>query len=377
MTDLETLVVELVRINSINPALVPGAPGEGAVCRFIEQWARGKGLEVYLLQSRDNRPSVVAVARGTGGGRSLMLNGHVDTVGVEGMDDPFSGRIADDRLYGRGAYDMKGGVAACLWAAAQAARLRLRGDVVAACVADEEVASAGTAAVLAGWHTDAAIVTEPTELDVCIAHKGFVWLEVEVQGRAAHGSRPELGIDAIAKAGPVLCGVEDLGRALQRAEQHPLLGTGSVHISLIQGGQEMSSYPDRCLIGIERRTVPGVAVAQVEGELREILAQAARRDPAFSAVQRTTLVREPFLVPEPAPIVQLVRRHAGQISGAPRRVYGETYWMDSALIAAAGIPTVIFGPSGAGAHAIEEWVSLRSVQQCAEVLLAAATEFCA
>ncbi len=253
----------------------------------------------------------------------------------------------------------------------------MRGDVVVTCVADEEVASLGMQAVLATWRTDAAIVTEPTGLDVCVAHKGFVWLEAEVHGRAAHGSKPDLGVDAIAKAGYVLTGVDELDHALRAGAGRPLLGTGSVHVSLINGGQEMSSYPERCAIGIERRTVPGETVAQVEAELQGILDAATRRDPAFHAERRTTLVRDPFAAPEDAPIVALVRRHAARVTAEERRVYGDTPWMDAAFTAAAGIPTVVFGPGGAGAHATEEWADLESVQHCADVLLAVAAEFCA
>jgi acetylornithine deacetylase/succinyl-diaminopimelate desuccinylase-like protein len=193
----------------------------------------------------------VVVARGSGGGTSLLLNGHIDTVGVSGMADPFGARIEGGKLYGRGAYDMKGGVAASLWAAARAKERGLRGDVIVTCVADEEVASLGTQAVLETWRADAAIVTEPTALDLCVAHKGFVWWEVEVQGRAAHGSRPDLGIDAIAKAGSILSDIQALDLRLRASAGHPLLGSGSVHVSLIRGGQEMSSYPESCAIGIE------------------------------------------------------------------------------------------------------------------------------
>jgi acetylornithine deacetylase len=378
MSDLTQLLADLVRIDSTNPDLVPSGAGEGEIARYIATWAEHHGLEAHLVEPTPGRPSVVVVARGTGGGKSLMLNGHVDTVGVAGMTDPFSARIEGNKLYGRGAYDMKGSVAACLWAAARAKERGLRGDVIVTCVADEEVASLGTQAVLdlGAWHADAAIVTEPTALDVCVAHKGFGWLEVEVHGRAAHGSRPDLGVDAIAKAGRILGGVQELDRRLRAGAGHPLLGTGSVHVSLIRGGQEMSSYPERCFIGVERRTIPGETVAQVKAEMRAILAAAGRDDPDFRAECRTTLVRAPFAVAEDAPLATLVRRHAARLTGAERRVYGDTPWMDAALISARGIPTVVFGPGGAGAHAVEEWADLDSVQACADILLAVATEFC-
>lgn len=376
-TDLTQLLAELVQINSTNPDLVASGAGEGEIARYIAAWAERRDLEAHRIEPVAGRPSVVVVARGTGGGSSLLLNGHIDTVGVAGMTDPFNARIEDGKLYGRGAYDMKGGVAAALWAAAQAKERPLRGDVIVSCVADEEVASLGTQAVLETWRADAAIVTEPTALDLCMAHKGFVWLEVEVHGRAAHGSRPDLGIDAIAKAGQVLSEIQALDARLRAGPGHPLLGSGSVHVSLIRGGQEMSSYPESCVIGIERRTVPGEPVALVEAELQAILDAAGQRDPAFSATARTTLARDPFEAPPDAEIVALARRHAASVTGEERRVYGDTPWMDSAFLSAANIPTIVFGPGGAGAHAVEEWADLESVQRCADTLLAVATDFCA
>jgi acetylornithine deacetylase len=376
-SDLTQLLAELVRINSTNPDLVADGVGERDIAGYIAAWADRHALEAHLVEPIAGRPSVVVVARGTGGGASLLLNGHIDTVGASGMTDPFGAHIEDGRLYGRGAYDMKGGVAASLWAAAQAKERSLRGDVIVTCVADEEVASLGTQAVLEAWRADAAIVTEPTALDLCVAHKGFVWWEVEVQGRAAHGSRPDLGIDAIAKSGQILSDIEALDLQLRAGAGHPLLGSGSVHVSLIRGGQEMSSYPESCAIGVERRTIPGESVAQVEGELQAILHTAELRDPAFHATSRTTIVRDPFEALPDAEIVALVRRHAASVTGEERHLYGDTPWMDAAFLSAANIPTVVFGPSGAGAHAIEEWADLESVQQCADALLAVATEFCA
>ncbi len=371
------LLAELVQINSVNPDLVLGGAGEGQIAHFIAAWAEQHGLQAHVVEPVPGRPSVVVVARGRGGGKSLMLNGHIDTVSVAGMAEPFAARIKHGKLYGRGAYDMKGGVAVCLWAAARAQHQQLRGDVIVTCVADEEVASLGMQAVLEDWTADACVVTEPTALDVCVAHKGFVWLEVTVQGHAAHGSRPDLGVDAIAKAGRILTGVEHLDRTLRSGAGHPLVGTGSVHVSLIGGGQEMSSYPARCTIGIERRTIPGESVAQVEAEVQRILDAAAQADPYFQATCRTTLVRMPFAQSIDEPIVSVVQRHAAHVTGQERRVYGDTPWMDAALTSAAGIPTVVFGPGGAGAHAVEEWADLLSVEQCAEVLLNVAKEFCA
>ena len=252
---------------------------------------------------------------------------------------------------------MKAGVAAALVACREAAALGLRGDVVVAAVADEEHASLGVREVLASVTADAAIVTEPTELELIVAHKGFVWAEIEVTGRAAHGSRPHLGVDAIVKSGPILSELGALDEALG-ARTHPLLGRGSVHASTIRGGEELSSYPARCVVGLERRTLPGETAAGVEAELAALLDRCRAADPALVAEARTLLVREPFEVAPDAEIVAAVRAAAGEALGAPPPVAGASYWADAAFIAAAGIPTVMFGPAGEGAHAAEEWVSI-------------------
>ncbi len=376
MRDLTELLRQLVAIDSVNPDLVPGGAGEGEIARFVADWLTEAGLAVAIDEPVPGRPSVIAVARGAGGGRSLLLNAHMDTVGVAGMTDPFEPRIEGDRLYGRGSFDMKGSLAAIMAVGAAARERRLRGDLIITAVSDEEYASIGTAGVVKRVTADAAIVAEPTGMAVSIAHKGFVWLDVETVGVAAHGSRPDLGIDAIAKMGRILLGVEELGRQLAAGPKLPLLGTGSLHASLISGGQEFSSYPEHCRLTIERRTVPGETLAVVESQLRAIIDEASAADPTLRATVRSTFVREPFEIAADAPIVTTVRRHAATALGQEPTLMGGTGWMDSALLADAGIPTVIFGPGGAGAHATEEWVSLAQVQQCYEIILATAAEFC-
>jgi acetylornithine deacetylase len=377
MTRLEQLLSDLVAIDSINPDLVPGAAGEAAVAAFIADWLRAAGLEVHLAEVRPGRPNVVGIAHGAGGGRSLLLNGHIDTVGVAGMSQPFRPRVEGGKLYGRGAYDMKGGMAACLIAAAEAARLNLRGDVIVTAVMDEEYAGLGTLAIADQVRADGAIVAEPTELQLVVAHKGFVWLEVETQGVAAHGSRPHLGVDAIAKMGGVLTGLERLAAELAQRPPHPLLGPPSVHASTIQGGGEWSTYPDRCTLAIERRTLPGETGDTAEAELRVIVDGLAAADPAFKAVVRRDLVRSPLETPAGAAIFAAVQQAAAGVLGKLVEPTGVSFWTDAASLHAAGIPTVLFGPLGAGAHAAEEWVDLASVQRCADVYLATAAAFCA
>jgi acetylornithine deacetylase len=377
MSDLVDLLSQLVAIDSVNPDLVPGGAGEGEIAAFVSRWLERAGLEVILQETAPGRPNVVAAVRGTGGGKSLMLNAHLDTVGYAGMERPLAPSIEGNRLYGRGAFDMKGSLAALMLAAAELAQDPPRGHVLITAVTDEEYASIGTQAVAATWRADAAIVTEPTGLAVCVAHKGFVWLDVETRGVAAHGSRPDLGVDAIAKMGKVLVGIEQLDKALRATPLHPLLSSGSIHASLIEGGIELSTYPDRCLLRLERRTIPGETADLVETQLNGIIAGLTERDPDLKATVTRGLVREPFEINPNESIVQILRTHAATITAREPVVIGEMGWMDSALLSAAGIPTVIFGPDGAGAHAAIEWVNLDHVEQCRQVYVAVAREFCA
>jgi acetylornithine deacetylase len=376
MNEAQRLLAALVAIDSVNPDLVPGGAGEAEIAEFVADWLRRRGLDVEIDEAAPGRPSVVGVVRGSGGGRSLMLNAHMDTVGVEGMARPFEPEVRDGRLYGRGAYDMKGSLAACMLAASRLVGEALAGDVLVTAVADEEHASIGCQSVLRGWRADAAVVTEPTDLDVAVGHKGFQWVEVQTRGCAAHGSRPAEGVDAIAAMGPVLVALGELAESLG-ARAHPLVGPPSVHASLIEGGQELSSYPDRCLLQVERRTIPGETEAGVAGEFEALLSRCRETAPGLDVALRPGLVREPFEVERSADVVGVIERQVEAVTGAPAGVYGDTPWMDAALCQAAGIPTVVFGPGGQGAHAVEEWVELADVARCADVLEAAAREFCA
>lgn len=375
-SDLIALLSSLVSTDSVNPSLVAGGAGERAIATLIENWARAEGLEAERLEEVPGRPSVLVRAPGAGGGRTLLFCGHTDTVGVQGMTEPHTPRIDGDRLYGRGAYDMKAGLAAGLLAAREASRLRLAGDVLLAAVADEEHASLGVQEALRRLSADAAVVTEPTELAVAVAHKGFVWSEIEVTGRSAHGSRPHLGVDAIVKMGAVLGELERLDRALAE-RTHRLVGRASVHASRIDGGVELSSYPARCTLGLERRTLPGETAQQIEAELESLLDRCREADPEFEASQRTLLVREAFEIDQEDELVVLLAEAAAAVLPQAARTVGVGYWADAAFISGAGIPTVMFGPGGEGAHAVEEWVSLSDTELVARTLIRLATRFCA
>ena len=363
------LIEQLVAIDSVNPTLVPGGRGEAEIGRYVADWLARAGLEVEVEEVAPDRPNVVGIARGRGRGRSLLLNAHMDTVGFGGMAEPLRARLVDDRVHGRGVYDMKASLAAIMLVGAVAANSDFGGDVIIGAVADEEAESNGSAALAARLRADAAIVAEPTELELCVAHKGFAWLEVETRGVAAHGSRYDEGVDAIARMGPVLSGIAELDRSLRDDRPlHPLLGGGSLHASLIEGGTELSTYPDRCVAKLERRTLPGESAADVEAEIRALLPD--------DASVRTLFVREPLETAVDEGIVQALLRIGERILGAAPEIVGKPWWADAALFASAGTPTVVFGPVGTGAHADVEWVDLGSGVQCAEILIAVAREFC-
>ena len=369
-------LAELVRVDSRNPTLVPGAPGEGPIAALVAEILGSLGMGVEVVEPEPGRPSVIGRRPGTGGGRSLMWNGHLDTVGVDDMEHPFDPRIEGGRLYGRGAYDMKGSIAACL-AGAKAlgdAGVELAGDLVVAGVADEEVASLGTSAVIERAPTDGAIVTEPTELAVCIAHKGFAWIEIEAEGRAAHGSRPDLGVDANLALGRALAEVAGLERELAGRPPHPRVGPPSLHVGTLAGGTGWSTYAARAVAGVERRTIPGETA---EGALAEIEARLERVGSAGAKLAaRVALAREPFEAAEGGPLVRALASGAREALGREAERIGVSYWMDAALLGAAGIETAVFGPAGAGAHEVVEWVDLESVERTAETLARAAIAYC-
>ncbi len=384
MTDVDTirLLAELVSIDSRNPVLVPGAPGEAQIAEFTATFLERYGFEVERVEPQPGRVSIIGRLPGSGGGRSLLLNGHYDTVAFGDMENPLEPRMARGRLYGRGSYDMKGGLAAVLAAAARvAAGTRLKGDLIVAAVADEEHASVGTESALAwmrqaGWHADFGIVAEPTELQLCVAHTGFAWATITTRGRAAHGSAWQEGIDAISHMGRVLAALERHDQQLHARTSHPLLGVPSLHASLIHGGDGLSTYPSACVLEIERRTLPGETVPRVAAEFQQILDGLARADQHFHASLELGLAREPMEAALDTALVVELRQAAESRLGSEPSLFGMSGWTDAALQAEAGIPSVLFGPHGAGAHADEEWVDLESVEQCAAIFADVARKIC-
>lgn len=374
---MERLLADLVAIDSVNPTLVPGAAGEAAVARRLVQELESIGLRAEIQEVAPGRPNVVGTLEGRAPGRSLMLCGHIDTVGVAGMAAPFDPVVRDGRLHGRGSQDMKSGVAAMVDAVRVVAASGglAAGRVLVACVVDEEHSSIGADALVSRWQADAGIVTEPTDLDVAVCHKGFAWSEIVTHGRAAHGSRPADGIDAIVHMGRVLAGLGDLDTRLQAGTRHPLLGAASLHASTIGGGRELSSYPDRCILQIERRTIPGEPDDVLTNEVEALLTTLSAADPRFSATATPMFSRPPYAIDTAHPLPGLLTASARR-SGCRATTIGMSFWTDAAVLGDAGIPSVLFGPSGAGLHSTDEWVDLASVRQCRDALVDCVRAWC-
>lgn len=375
--DAISLARALIKIDSRNPTLATDSPGEGECARFLASVLDDWGLSVDLVESIPGRPNLVA-RLGPPDAPALMLNGHLDVVGVQGMvHEPFGAELRDGRIYGRGSADMKGGIAAMCAAAATGVGTRSTRQILITAVVDEEYDSVGMRALLkSGITADAAIITEPTGLAICPAHRGFVWMEVAFKGKAAHGSRYDIGVDAITHAGLVLAELEKLERTRESGRRHPLLGRGSLHASTIRGGVGMSTYPEECVLAIERRTLPGESTEMAMQEIRDACAEVLVRHPDLDARVTLTTAQLPSDVPADAPIVGNLRR-ALEVEGVPVRVEGLSAWTDAALLNEAGIPTVCFGPGDIGlAHAAEEFVPVEEIDAVKGVLTRVVREWC-
>jgi acetylornithine deacetylase/succinyl-diaminopimelate desuccinylase-like protein len=370
------LLRDLVAANSINPALVPGAPGEAAAAEVVRAALDKAGVDVTLQEAAPGRSNVIGVVEGREPGPSMMFCGHIDTVGVDGMSNPFDPYEQEGRLYGRGAQDMKSGVAAMIAAAVVLKANWKRGRLIVAAVVDEEHMSVGAEALVREWKADMAVVTEPTDLVVAVGHKGFAWADIVTHGRAAHGSRPAEGRDAIAMMGRVLVALEARDRELRSMRPVPFQGCGSLHASIIKGGHELSSYPDYCKLEMERRTVSGEDAETVSRELGHILERLRQQDSVFRATHNVTAYRAAYSL-DPAHPLPAALSHALSASGRSGDPGGMSFWTDAAILAGAGIPSVLFGPGGAGLHSIEEYVNVADVVACRDILVSATTELVA
>jgi acetylornithine deacetylase len=371
-SEIVSLLQDLVRIPSVNPLLAPQEPGgEARVAAFIREWLASRGIQACIEEAAPGRPNVVAEI-GSGKDPTLVLCGHIDTVGTAGMTiPPFEPRLEEGRVYGRGSFDMKSGIAAILAAGVALTRADLRGTVILALVADEEFTSLGSDHFVAHHRADGCILAEPTAGDLILAHKGFVWATLRTSGRAAHGSRWDLGRSAIGHMGRIIAALEAHDDRDLRGRKHPLVGPASLHCALIEGGAGLSTYAPECVLRVERRTLPGESPNQVLAELRQVVADVGETAEITLDFSRPSLVCD-----QDSALAQSVRVAAHAVTGSAPVEGGVGYWTDAAIFAAAGIPALIYGPSGEGAHEAVEWADADSVVRCAEVLFEAARRFC-
>lgn len=366
---LKTLT-ELVQIDSTNPSCTPDGAGETEIAQYISICLKDIGLDVETYEPEPGRMNVLGILSGEDQGRSLMFNAHMDTVGVVGMENPFAAQVHDGKMYGRGTQDMKASLAASITAvkALVDSNTTLPGDLFLAAVADEEYLSLGTSDLLKHCIPDAAIVTEPTNMQIALAHRGWAWLEVETFGIAAHGSRYQDGVDANMRMGRVLYRLEGLEVDLRHRDPHALVGTPSLHAAKIKGGTEWSIYADHCQLQIERRTIPGERQEDILKEIQEILDELKGIDEAFKAQLKLKAIRGPHEVSPEVDIVKSLQAASRSVLHEEPLLIGVPFWTDAALMSAIGIDTVLIGPIGAGLHSKEEWVDLESVFHLAHIL---------
>ena len=355
------LLQELVAIDSVNPGLVPGAVGETSIIHFLESRLAKAGFTTTIVtpHSRPDRPSLLAVGPGPVEWPAIVLNGHVDTVGVEGMPTPFTPRIDGDRLYGRGAADMKGGVSGIVAAAEAIAADGSPVRPVLALVADEEDASIGSAAVIealprCGINPKLCLISEPTDLAISRSLRGFGVVKVTFPGRACHSSQPENGINAITHMSRFLGAVDQRSREIQAKG-------GDFMVTSVSGGLSTFVVPDSAECIVEMRTTPTQVGAETLDEVQALL------DSEWNATAELTLARDGWQLDDSGPAAEFARELASHLGTGP--TFDAPYWMEAPMWQGA-CPTLICGPSGGGLHAIDEWVSLDQVWSFAEGLAA-------
>lgn len=380
--EMERLLADLVRIDSVTPWLIRGGAGEGAIATWMRDWLADLPVEVTLEEVEPGRPNLVATLRGSGGGRSLCLNAHSDTVGhANWADRALVPRRDGDRLVGVGVADDKSSCAIGLFvlrdlAAAAARGDRLAGDVTLACTVDEEGASIGTMDLVRRHTWDGAVVLEPDGAGRIITqHQGFGWIDITVHGRAAHGSAPEVGIDAIVRMAEIVRGLADLDERFATSPD-PLNGRTVLHTGTIEGGTDYATYPAVCRLGIEIGTQPGETLADRFADLEAIFARVRERYPDLEVEATAAVDRDPFRAEGHEALLSAATIATRAVLGRDPELIGLNAWTDAALMQAAGIPTIEMGAEGGGYHAPDEWASISDCLRLVDILGRTVVEFC-
>lgn len=378
------LAAELVRI--------PSHPGierqEERVALALGRYFGERDFMVQMEEVTPGRPNLLVSVEGDAPGRHLLLCGHTDTVPVNADEPGFglAGEVRDGRLVGRGSVDMKGAIAAMAAALAGLAGRLPAGRVTLAAVIDEEMESRGAEQLVeTSFRADGAVVGEPTANRLAIGHKGLEWLEIELEGRAAHGGTPEKGVNAIAAAGKFIGLLESELQPHLQARRHAILGPPTLNLGTIRGGDQPSTVAARCLLQLDRRTVPGETYHAITGELEALLKRVEHQFPGLrTAVRRAPggmggLVHVALVTPPESPLVGAAQEAFRQVRGAPSELMTFPAWTDGALLAGfAGIPTVILGPGDLSlAHSPRESVAVDELAEAARLYAALALAFCA
>ena len=358
---------------------------EEAVARLIRDKMEELGLDVTWVEAAPGRPNVVGVLAGEGPGTRFLFNGHMDTVppgpAADWDDDPFSGRIVDGRLYGRGACDMKGGLVAMIFATGLLRRLGRppRGSVTVTAVCDEQTGSAlGTQYLIRHGYIqhDMAIVGEPTDMRIDVGHKGILQVRFETRGKAAHASRPWRGVNAIEHMHELMTRLRALAKDLGE-RQDPLLGPASLNISMIEGGTFQNMVPSHCRLVVDRRLVYGETEDQALAEFRDLLAACQRSVPGWQGSLDVIRYAPPMRVEPDHPVVLNLKDAVTAVTGQEPPVRGKDAGTDATwLTNLAGVPTAIFGAGDyrAASLATNEFIGLEDLIASVKVyMLAAAT----
>ena len=375
-----TLLADLVRIESVTPWLIPDGSGERAVADAMAKWLSDLPVEVTFDEIQPGRVNMIARLRGTGGGPVLGINAHADTVGYANWADrALSPTMEGDRMVGLGVADDKSGCAAGLLALRSLVEsgVRLQGDVLLACVADEEGVSIGSEDLVKRHTMDACIVIEPDALPKAVVeHQGFGWIDVIVHGVAAHGSAPEKGVDAIVHMAEVVRRLDRLDREVFSTTAESRNGKTVFHTGTLEAGTDYATYPSRAVLGIEIGTQPGEHLSDRVREIEEIFAELSGTLRGFSAEVDVKLDRDPFVAEGHEPLLAALDAAAVEVIDRPFEPCGLNAWADAALMQAAGIPTVLIGPAGGNFHAPDEWASIPELTQLARIVEGAARRFC-
>jgi acetylornithine deacetylase/succinyl-diaminopimelate desuccinylase len=365
---------------------------ETKTAEYIQKFFLREGIQAELIPVEDGRCNVIAVLKGTGEGKSLLFTGHTDTVPPYDMPgNPYEARIEDGCMYGRGTVDMKGGLAWMMMAMAAIKRagISLSGDLVFAALIDEEAKSLGTRAWLQSCDQlpDAAIVAEPTNMDICVGHRGLEWFEFRFVGKTVHGARQKEGINAIRKATLFIDKLEnELIPKIEKKPPHPIIGSPSMNYGLIKGGTQPSTVAGDCILQLDRRWIPSESFEEIVEEYRQVIRELSEEDPQFKAEMKVMdisymddkYVHESMDTDPEEPVVKAAEQAIEKIYGAKAVIRAFMAWTDGGLINYYGkVPTIVMGPGEIeSAHSATENIRIDTLVPAVRIYAEIACDFC-